>query len=150
MGIEVGKYQISSAIEANFGLCQDDSAAMALLQQLSEFSEPRYLHQTMVQHTDGRMEFHEDLPIAIERAGQEPQGVWRVHFHVPLFADKLGLVDTTQTDVQRCLDSIRHPADRPLHFELETYAWTVLPEPLQVPLAVGISREIEWFDQLLQ
>ncbi len=150
LDIEVGKYQISSAIEANFNLCPNEPDALALLRQLTNFSEPRYLHQTMVQHTDGRMEFHEDLPIAIEQAGQQPQGRWRVHFHVPLFADKLGRVATTQSDVQRCLDSIRHPVDRPLHFELETYAWTVLPEALQVPLAVGISQEMEWFDKLLR
>ena len=150
LDIEVGKYQISSAIEANFNLCPNEPDALALLRQLTNFSEPRYLHQTMVQHPDGRMEFHEDLPIAIEQAGQQPQGRWRVHFHVPLFADKLGRVATTQSDVQRCLDSIRHPVDRPLHFELETYAWTVLPEALQVPLAVGISQEMEWFDKLLR
>ena len=37
------------------------------------------------------------------------------------------------------------------HFEVETYAWSVLPESLQVPqIAEGIAREMTWFAALLE
>ena len=147
--IEIGKFQISSAVEANFELCQTETERDALLGQLRTFREPRYLHQTTVKHVDGSTTFHEDLPLALESAGSKPAGIWRVHFHVPLFAKSLDLVHTTQSDVQHCLDSIEPPSDRPLHFELETYAWTVLPEPLRVPLADGITQEFAWFEKQL-
>ncbi|MCH2182504.1 MAG: metabolite traffic protein EboE [Mariniblastus sp.] len=149
-GIEVGKYQVSSAVEVNFDDCPDPGSAGALLAELGQFSEPRYLHQTTIRTSDGQQRFFEDLPLAFEQAGSEPAGTWRVHFHVPLFAEHLGAIGTTQADIGHCLQAIRPPADRPLHFELETYAWTVLPESLQVPLAVGIAQEIEWFDQALR
>ena len=136
-------------VEANFELCQTETERDALLGQLRTFREPRYLHQTTVKHVDGSTTFHEDLPLALESAGSKPAGIWRVHFHVPLFAKSLNLVHTTQSDVQHCLDSIEPPSDRPLHFELETYAWTVLPEPLRVPLADGITQEFAWFEKQL-
>ena len=38
--------------------------------------------------------------------------------------------------------------DPPPHFEVETYAWNVLPEPLQpTDLAIGIARELQWLHQ---
>ena len=37
------------------------------------------------------------------------------------------------------------------HFEVETYAWGVLPESLQVDqLSEGIAREMKWFAELLE
>ena len=148
--IDIGKFQISSAIEADFECCKDTTQRKALLSQLNTFQEPRYLHQTSVKNLDGSVTFHQDLSLAIKDAGSCPTGTWRVHFHVPLFASSLGLVGTTQKDIQSCLNSIGRPADRPLHFELETYAWTVLPEPLRVPLAEGISQEMTWFEKQLE
>ena len=148
--IDIGKFQISSAIEADFERCKDATQRKALLSQLNTFQEPRYLHQTSVKNLDGSVTFHQDLSLAIKDAGSCPTGIWRVHFHVPLFASSLDLVGTTQKDIQSCLNSIERPADRPLHFELETYAWTVLPEPLRVPLAEGISQEMTWFDKQLE
>ncbi len=152
--IEVGKFQISSAIEANFKEIGNDNenkpTTTQIRQALKTFSEPRYLHQTMVQAVDDSLELHDDLPLALAKYPNPEQTKWRVHFHVPLFANKLGSVDTTQTDIKQCLEAIHPPTDRPVHFELETYAWTVLPEALQVPLAKGITREIEWFDELLR
>lgn len=147
-GIEVGKFQISSAVEVSFDDCQDPTVAEARLDELRQFAEPRYLHQTTIRNADGQHQFFDDLPLALEQADSRPRGTWRVHFHVPLFADQLGSIGTTQSDIRHCLDALKPPADRPVHFELETYAWTVLPEQLQVPLAVGIAQEIEWFDQL--
>ena len=36
------------------------------------------------------------------------------------------------------------------HFEVETYAWSVLPDSLQVgQLSDGIANEMRWFAELL-
>ena len=43
-----------------------------------------------------------------------------------------------------CLDAIR-PEDGLHHFEVETYAWGVLPPELQrAHLSDGIAEEMEW------
>jgi hypothetical protein len=37
------------------------------------------------------------------------------------------------------------------HFEVETYAWSVLPPELQQPdLAAGIAAEMDWFAKAWQ
>ena len=67
-----------------------------------------------------------------------------MHFHVPVFLERAGAVGTTQSEIATCLDLLR---ERPevRHFEVETYAWDVLPGPLRTDdLAAGIAREIEY------
>jgi uncharacterized protein YhbP (UPF0306 family) len=74
-------------------------------------------------------------------------GEWRVHFHVPLYLERFGLVETTQQTVLECLAAVRRfPGVS--HFEAETYAWSVLPDELQVDeLALGIADELRWVRQ---
>ena len=89
--------------------------------------------------------FFDDLPAAIERAEANggPTGEWRVHFHVPVFLDHFGHLQTTQAQVIDCLGMLRSSDVR--HFEVETYAWDVLPDDLQAEtLAEGIAREMQW------
>jgi hypothetical protein len=74
-------------------------------------------------------------------------GEWRVHFHVPLYLKRFGLLETTQQAVLDCLAAIRRFSDV-RHFEVETYAWGVLPRELQVDdLATGIAEEMRWARQ---
>ena len=64
-------------------------------------------------------------------------------FFVPLFADTLGLLGTTRTEVTHCLKRLQGAGSH--HFELETYAWNVLPEKhAPANLADGIARELRW------
>lgn len=130
-GILVGKVQISSALAA--------SSPQAVL-QLSRFVEPRYLHQTCVR-SGGRVHEYEDLPIAM-RDGDR-RGEWRVHFHVPVYLSAAGELCTTQNEIRSAVGLALAQDVR--HFEVETYAWTVLPEEMRPgALSSGIAEEIRW------
>jgi len=62
----------------------------------------------------------------------------------------LGILKTTQSQIAECLSALRQDETAPLpHFEVETYAWNVLPKEYQRPsLASGIAEEIRWFIEL--
>lgn len=145
-GIGVGKVQVSSAVELNLnGKSPVDRAAA--LKQLAGFAEDRYLHQTMVRvNASPEPVFHEDLPQLL--AATEPNsagGEWRVHFHVPIYLQAFGQLLALQSHITDCLREVTKHADT-THFEVETYAWGVLPPELQQPdLAAGIADELAWF-----
>lgn len=142
--IRIGKVQVSSAICAPFDdVAPSDRAE--LLRQLSEFAEPRYLHQTAIRFDDGRILAYEDLAVALnDPANASPRGEWRVHFHVPIHLQTIGLLRTTQPDILRFLRSVR-PEDGIRLFEVETYAWDVLPPRLRAEALVdSIASEIQW------
>jgi len=142
-GIKIFKVHVSSAIEADFADLSDEDKQVAL-KQLQRFGEPKFLHQTSIQK-DGQTLFYEDLTDAI--GAQEPSHIWRSHFHVPIYLDTLGLLRATRDDIIEGVQSIKEYSD--CHtFEIETYAWGVLPKKLQVPdLADGIASELKWFKE---
>jgi hypothetical protein len=144
-GIAVGKVQVSSAVRVPFDRIALPERPSALA-QLSSFAEDRYLHQTMIRtHPEREPDFHEDLPLAL-RSVTDPhqaQGEWRIHFHVPIYLERFGHLESSRSDIVACLDAV---ADDVRHFEVETYAWGVLPAELRQPdLATGIAREMAWF-----
>ncbi|MGE0609672.1 MAG: metabolite traffic protein EboE [Pirellulales bacterium] len=148
-GIQVGKVQVSSAVCVRWNQIPADQRAAAA-EQLAGFNENRYLHQTCVQpHSHDEAEFYEDLAGALAMI-EDPAaltGEWRVHFHVPVFLRKFGLLATSQDDILECRRLAL--AAGVTHFEVETYAWGVLPAELRQPdLAVGIAEEMAWFDGL--
>jgi hypothetical protein len=140
-GILVGKVQVSSALRVRIGEQRDDERRV-LLAELERFAEPRYLHQTCVRDAaSGARRFYEDLPQALAAA---PAGEWRVHFHVPVHLKRIGLLRTTNRAIVRCFLGTRH-YPQVHHFEVETYAWDVLPEKLRRrPLAESITLELTW------
>jgi hypothetical protein len=146
-GIRVGKVQVSSAVCLPLDEIAPGERGEAVA-QLAGFAEDRYLHQTTVRCGDNEPEFFDDLPDALERLeqGAALAGTWRVHFHVPVFLQRFGLLATSQSEIKECL---RH-CDRLAyleHFEVETYAWSVLPEELRRDdLATGIAREMKWLE----
>lgn len=150
-GIGVGKVQVSSAVHlpmSRIGFDQHSSA----LNQLGEFAEHRYLHQTMVQTSpETAPEFCEDLALALAKqndyAGEKSD--WRVHFHVPIYLKTFGSLHTSQNDICECLDTLL-TSQGCSHFEVETYAWSVLPKELQhEELATGIAQEMHWLSHFL-
>ena len=155
-GIDICKVQVSSAIEGVLD-GHEDKATWAALQG---FAEPKYLHQTNLRATDNKStEFYEDLHLAIEQHAESDsfRGQIRVHFHVPIFMQTLGVLKTTQHEISECLTALRKtPADVQQettmpHFEVETYAWNVMPQQYQQSsLASGIAEEIRWLCDLLQ
>jgi hypothetical protein len=147
-GIHVGKFQISSAIAVDFDAIHTDRQ-QDVLSELSRFAEDRYLHQTMVRGADGNLNLLEDLSIAIDQHQQNPTGQWRIHFHVPIFAESVGSLSTTQNEIAECI-AFELPSDLPVHYEVETYAWTVLPENVRPKdLATGIAQEMKFLLDLI-
>lgn len=145
-GIRIGKVQVSSAVEVDFTKLDADEKKAAF-DQLKDFNEPRYLHQTCIQSDDGKVAFFEDLSLAIASAVEDPTGTWRVHFHVPIFAKQLNAISTTQHEIVQCL---QHLDGDVKDFEVETYAWNVLPESQRNDSLIdGIAKELQWFYDLV-
>ena len=151
-GISIGKVQISAAIEIPF-VEMDSNSRQQSVEQLDGFAEDRYLHQTVCRDEDtGATRFFEDLPLALADArteGLNDRETWRVHFHVPLFLREFGQLRSTQDETRECCNLLAGDGSV-TDFEVETYAWGVLPKPLQAGnLAEGISREMDWARKLI-
>lgn len=138
-GIPIHKVQLSAALRIG----QVDDAARA---RIAVFSDAVYLHQTVARATDGTMRRFVDLPQALESAGATDEE-WRVHFHVPVFAEPEPPLDSTRGALERVLAIHR---DRPVapHLEVETYTWNVLPAEASgargMSVVDGIERELRW------
>jgi hypothetical protein len=149
-GIAVGKVQVSSAVRVPLEQIAPEARAAAI-SQLRAFAEDRYLHQTVLRENE-RSEpvFHEDLPAALMSVSdaQLLRGEWRVHFHVPVYLERFGHLLTSRSEIQECLKAAKQHA-KVQHYEVETYAWDVLPAELRQPdLASGIARELRWFNEV--
>lgn len=148
LGIRIGKVQISSAIRCDLtGL--NDLARAAAAGHMERFAEDRYLHQTFARTPRGVMEYA-DLPDALHDLMPDacppehrPIGEWRTHFHVPVYLDRLDdLIGTTQDHIAECIRLLKGRVE---HWEVETYAWNVLPPELRTAtLAEGIAAELRW------
>ena len=136
--IRINKVQISCAIELNKP--SDEKARQAL----AAFAEQRYLHQTFARHSDGRVISHTDLSqeLALDPPPDWKQAEkWRVHFHVPVDADRLGPLGTTRPELIRALHALGQLPYEP-HLEVETYTWPVLPGVESGDVISGMSREL--------
>lgn len=142
-GIAIGKVQASAAVRLPLAELSPAERQQAVV-QLATFSEGRYLHQSVLRSPDGER-FFEDLELALAAIGQgDAVDEVRVHFHVPVYLQRFGFLHTTQDAIRETLAALR-PEDCH-HFEVETYAWEVVPEPLRRPsLAEGIAQELRWF-----
>ena len=151
-GIAIGKVQLSAAVRALFD-ADDVQQRFAVMDQLKTFDEKRYLHQTVVDSPHNFFKsMYTDLPEMIEQEEALLEDDFnalreaRVHFHVPLFAASFDLLESTQPAVVACLEALRGREVR--HFEVETYAWDVLPAAMQADeLAAGIARELQWVSE---
>lgn len=152
VGIRVGKVQVSSALHIHWDALSPSERTVAW-EQLASFVEERYLHQTVTRSGPaGSVRFHEDLgPLMATTDREKLEGSWRVHFHVPIHLSELDLLQTSQSEILRC---VRLMKDLPHewftgHWEVETYAWSVLPKHLRASdLASGIASELLWFHHL--
>ena len=155
--VPVGKIQLSSAM-----ICRlpprDDPRRQSVLRALSDFAEPTYLHQVKAWDPQGRLLAWEDLPTALEDAGegltQCPE--LRIHFHVPLFSEQLLLPELSGSHgaLSQTFDYLADHRDFHPVLEVETYSWGVLPAPLrpnteQAQLR-GIATELQWVEGQLK
>ena len=136
-GIRVHKMQISAGLR----LPVLDREALAAL---ARFDDPVYLHQVVQRGPDGIVRFA-DLPDALASLrGPSGEREWRVHFHVPIFLDRLAPFASTQSFIRDVLALHR---ERPVsaHLEVETYTWGVLPEPFRSgSVDEAVARELAW------
>ena len=160
-GIGIGKVQVSNAIVADWQMMALPRRREAI-EQLSVFAEDRYLHQTGRQVQSGEFQLAEDLPELIRGVADEddPTGGdhrWVVHFHVPIFLERFGHLQTSQDDVLRVMrtlavdrESNQPSIDFTGHLEIETYAWTVLPQSMrQRGLAEDVASEFRWLKRTI-
>jgi sugar phosphate isomerase/epimerase len=134
-GIRIGKIQLSTGLRV---VSPDADARRAL----SRFDDGVYLHQVVARSGGGELTRFLDLPEAIERGAAADE--WRVHFHVPIFRERLGPFENTQPFLAELLD-LQAAAPCTTHLEVETYTWDVLPEEHRgEPVACAIARELRW------
>lgn len=157
-GIRIGKVQVSSAIQVNWDAMSSDERAEAFAQVCS-FAEDRYLHQTTTQQdAASSIRLFEDLNPLVDDISQPHllTGNWTIHFHVPIHVQRFGRLDTTQCQILPAVEEICK--DKKLltngqftgHFEIETYAWSVLPPEFRRDSLVGdIADEFRFFHQVL-
>ncbi len=145
-GIRIGKIQISSALKSVLGERQQRTL---LEEAYRSLDEPTYLHQVVAQSTTGDLHQYPDLPQALNHIHQPEMVEWRTHFHVPVFVESYGLLDSTRRDIEQVLC---YWSESPMtqHLEVETYTWEVLPEELRSEIDNSIAREMTWVKQQLE
>jgi hypothetical protein len=91
-----------------------------------------------------------DLPEAFASlSGQPRRAEWRVHFHVPIFLERMGAFASTQPFIRSVLQQHRQ-APVSAHLEVETYTWGVLPEEYKSGgVDDAVARELAWVLQAL-
>ena len=145
-GIRINKVHITCAIEL-----ENPAENRAGREALARYAEPRYLHQTLARSRNGQVLRLVDLS---SQAALEPDADfldaerWRVHFHVPVDAERLGPLGTTRGDLKRALAAVAS-LDYAPHLEVETYTWEVLPDGAAADLVGGLTRELQATHALL-
>lgn len=139
-GLSVVKVQASAALQV------EEPASEAARLALTDFTEPRYLHQVRERTGDGVVLGSDDLPQAL---GELPaQRTWRVHFHVPLHARPAAPLSATTDVLRAAVAALESTVDELPHIEVETYTWSVLPETAgnggDTALIRGIAAELRW------
>jgi hypothetical protein len=142
LGIRVGKIQISSAVKMNLATERAEKLAA-----IRAFDEPVYLHQVVAKTNEGTFQKFPDLAEAIQ-SDSDTHNEWRIHFHVPLFIDSYGLLDSTQAEIVKTLN-VHKATPFTQHLEVETYTWGVLPTDMQKPIGESIVREMQWVNEQL-
>jgi sugar phosphate isomerase/epimerase len=137
-GIRINKIHITCAIELEHPAANAEGR-----RALAHYVEPRYLHQTKAYHSDGTILTALDLDRALADTRPEFSEAerWRVHFHVPVDAERLGPLKTTRADLREALKAVNGLSYAP-HLEVETYTWEVLPNRPAVDLVEGLTREM--------
>ncbi len=143
LGIQVGKIQISAALEARLSgeLAENEK----VLNELLRFDESTYLHQLVAETKDRKSCLRYPDLSGIDKSvfTQQPVERIRVHFHVPVFIERYGYLVSTQQEIKNTLAWLKKNKISN-HWEVETYTWTVLPDDLRFDLPASIAREMQW------
>lgn len=148
-GVDVAKVQLSAGLEAVV-----HPGAHETLGALERFADAVYFHQVVERRPargaatgDEPLVRYLDLPEALAALRAEGEGeprTWRVHFHVPLFLERLGVFANTQPYLRDLL-ALQREAPISQHLEVETYTWDVLPEAYRrEDVVTAVARELTW------
>jgi hypothetical protein len=75
----------------------------------------------------------------------KPLPEWRIHFHIPLHGEPPALFGNTSDHLQGVMDVVAAKPGLCSHFEMETYTWEVMPEPMKNRDVVAqLAAEYEW------
>ena len=140
-GIQIGKLQISAALKG--AMNNDISQRQNIKESFSKYNEPTYLHQVVAKKNNGELLRYPDLPEALSDYDNAEVNEWRAHFHVPIFEEDFGSLQSTQKDIEDVL-RLQKEMNFTNHLEVETYTWEVLPGVLKLPLQDSVTRELQW------
>ncbi|WP_181969711.1 metabolite traffic protein EboE [Paraburkholderia sp. DHOC27] len=136
-GVPIFKLQEASAVRVA-------EVTQEVVDGLKKFADTIYLTQT-TEKKDGKITQYLNLEDAFKAWEKDPgPREWRIHFHVPVFLEELGLLGTTRFAIE---DALALHRELPLstHLEIETYTWDVLPNHLKTGDIVDyVSRELDW------
>ncbi len=141
-GIRVGKVQVSAALKV---ISEPDVNDM-IWRDLAAFNEPVYLHQ-VTEKVGDTVRTYPDLPQLLETRPRFKE--LRAHFHVPIFLERYGTLQSTQDQILKVLPLLQNDAVSD-HLEVETYTWEVLPAGLKTNLDRSIARELTWVRKKLE
>ena len=134
-GIRISKLHLSSALR-----CLSPNDRVALLRP---FQDQVYLHQVIARRPEGDLRRYKDLSLAL--AENQAAEEWRIHFHVPLYAELGPPLSSTVDHVMGVLDWLAANPRACSHLEMETYTWEVLPNALRSNSLVDqLTREYDW------
>lgn len=122
-GIRIAKIHISNALTL-------DPRNNQAIEKVSHFIEPTYLHQVIARMDEGKLIRNIDLPDAMTNESLLAEE-WRVHYHIPLYADPEFPLNNTLDTVNDTADWLRDHPGAVRHFEMETYTFDVMPEGLR-------------------
>lgn len=167
-GFRMGRIQLSSAMEVDFGpdapgnrdLPFAQMPQSRLLEQLELYAHSPYLHQVSTRFADGSSAFFSDLPQAVQHWQETSRtGTHRIHCHVPVHLRALPMptwlshpapnasavaIRTTQPQLLNALQSPLAPRES-CFWEVETYTWNHLPVHLRSnELTDGLAAELAW------
>lgn len=141
-GIQVGKIQLSSALEVRRPGENPEG-----LSRLAEFQEERFLHQVIGRDRRGKLLRYPDLPdfLRSRQAAGAGLEVARCHFHVPIHLPDAFPLGTTQAHLLEVLNAQRL-APEVRHLEVETYTFELLPhKPVgKLDLVDDLENEIRF------
>ena len=140
-GIKIGKLQISAALKG--AMNKDILLRKNIKESFSKYNEPTYLHQVVAKKNNGELLRYPDLTEALSDYDNPNINEWRAHFHVPIFEENFGLLQSTQKDIEEVL-RLQKEINFTSHLEVETYTWEVLHGLLKLPLQESVIREMQW------
>jgi sugar phosphate isomerase/epimerase len=136
-GIPIFKLQLAAALRIPTVRSED-------IERLRRFADSIYLTQTVERRGAQLTHF---LNIEEACAAWSPSSdltEWRIHFHVPIFLEALGELQTTRFAIEEAL-RLHKAAPLTRQLEVETYTWDVLPDEFKTGSIVDyVTRELEW------